>query len=54
MRLDDITLSKAYDIWKKSYVFDEKVYDIMEYILEKEDPKVLINRNPTLRKIWCH
>ena len=33
---------------------DEKVYDIMEYILEKEDPKVLINRNPTLRKIWCH
>ena len=54
MRLDDITLSKAYDIWKKSYVFDEKVYDIMEYILEKEDPKLLINRNPTLRKIWCH
>ena len=48
MRLDDITLSKAYDIWKKSYVFDEKVYDIMEYILEKEDPKLLINRNPTL------
>lgn len=48
MRLEDITLSKAYYIWKKASNFDEKVYDIMMFIVEKCDTRVLINRNPTL------
>ena len=48
MKVEDITLSKALSIWEKSYIFDQKVYDIMEYIRKKEDPRVLINRNPTL------
>lgn len=48
MKLDDITLSKAYAIWKSSSTYNEKVYDIMQYIIKSEDVRVLINRNPTL------
>ena len=48
MKLDDITLSKAHSIWRKASTFDKKVYDIMQYIIEKEEVKILINRNPTL------
>ena len=48
MKLDDITLSKAYAIWKQASTFNDKVYEVMQYIIEKEDVKVLINRNPTL------
>ena len=48
MKLDDITLSKAYSIWKAASTFNEKVYDIMQYIIHAEDVRVLINRNPTL------
>ena len=48
MKLDDITLSKAYNIWKASSTFNQKVYDIMMYIVDHCDIKVLINRNPTL------
>ena len=52
MKLDDIALSKAYAIWKQASTFSDKVYEVMQYIIEKEDIKILINRNPTL-KIWC-
>ena len=45
MKLDDITLSKAYSIWKQASTFSEKVYNIMMYIIEKEDVRILINRN---------
>ena len=48
MKLEDITLSKAYNIWKEASTFNPKVHEIMEYIIEKEDVRVLINRNPTL------
>ena len=53
MKLDDITLSKAFSIWKASTTFNEKVYNIMNYIIDHEDVRILINRNPTLIKIWC-
>ena len=48
MKLEDITLSKAYAIWKAASTYDEKVYKIMMYIIKKCDARVLINRNPTL------
>ena len=32
MKLNDITLSKANAIWRKAATFDEKVYEIMQYI----------------------
>lgn len=43
-----INLSKAAAIWKNAFKFDPFVYDIMCHINEKEDPRLLINRNPTL------
>ena len=48
MKLDDMPLNKAYAVWKESSTFSRKVYDIMQYIIEAEDVRVLINRNPTL------
>lgn len=48
MHINDIPLSKAYDLWKRSYKFDKHVYEVMTYIVQKENPRVLINRNPTL------
>ena len=48
MKLDDVTLSRAYDIWKSASSFNVKVYDIMQYIIHSEDVRLLINRNPTL------
>lgn len=48
MKIDGITLSKAYNIWMKSNIFNNKVYEIMKYMIEHEKSKVLINRNPTL------
>lgn len=51
MHINDIPLSKAYDLWKRSYKFDKHVYEVMTYIVQKENPRVLINRNPTLRNL---
>ena len=48
MKINDITLSKAHSIWKKASKFDQKVYDVMQFIIQYGDVKVLINRNPTL------
>ena len=50
MKLKDCTLSKANEIWLKSYVYNQEVYDIMQDIVEDErnEIRVLINRNPTL------
>lgn len=44
----DINLSKACDIWKHAFKFNPFVYDVMKLINEKEEPHLLINRNPTL------
>ena len=49
MKLDDVTLSKAYEEWKNAFMFNEKIYQIMMFIIEREDPRLLINRNPTLK-----
>ena len=48
MKINDIQLSKAYHKWKNSYKFNQHIYEIMLYILKKEKPRILINRNPTL------
>ena len=50
---EDIPLSKAEDIWEDSFIFNQKVYDIMMMIVKKEEVTLLINRNPTLTIIWC-
>lgn len=48
MTINDIQLSKSYDMWKRSYTFDNHVYEVMSYIVKKDKPRILINRNPTL------
>lgn len=48
MKLNDMYLSSAYNKWRASFEFDPQVYNVMQYILKKESPKILINRNPTL------
>lgn len=48
MRLEDVPLNKAVTIWQNAFKFDEKVYQIMTYIVRHEDGRLLINRNPTL------
>ena len=48
MKIDDIPLSKAFYRWKNAYKFDPYVYDIMMHIVNTEQPRILLNRNPTL------
>lgn len=49
MKLDGCTLNEAYRQWKRAgYEFSQKIYDIMEYMIEHDGVCVLINRNPTL------
>ena len=45
---EDITLSQAIELWDRSFIFNEKVYEIMGMIIKNEDIGILINRNPTL------
>lgn len=48
---EDLSMSEAEDRWEKSFSFDAKIYEIMQLIIKNEDISVLINRNPTLRKL---
>lgn len=48
MTMNGISLAQANDIWESAYIMDERVYKVICYILEKNKPKVVINRNPTL------
>ena len=53
MKLDNISMSKAYQIYRNGYNFDERIFNIMTQIIEIEKPMCLVNRNPTLDVIWC-
>ena len=48
MRIDNCTMSTAYYRWKDAYKFDEHVYNIMCMIIKREEPCILLNRNPTI------
>lgn len=48
MDIQSVPLSKAYSRWSMAFVkFDNFIYDIMNMII-KDDPYILLNRNPTL------
>ena len=49
MKLYGITLSKAHTMWRDAHIFDKRVYNVMCMINDKEKPRLLINRNPTLK-----
>ena len=39
----------AFEQWNEAKIhYSDKIYGIMCYIIEKEKPKILLNRNPTL------
>ena len=48
MKILNISLADAYSRWRAAYKMDEYVYNIMNYIIEKEHPRILLNRNPTI------
>lgn len=53
MTTNGITLSEANAIWEQGSVYDERIHKVILYILEKDRPKLIVNRNPTLSKNWC-
>ena len=47
VRMEDITENAAYEQWFKARInYSPKIYEIMNFILKKNKPKVIINRNP--------
>ena len=43
------TENEAYEEWFRARIsYSEKIYEVMNYILMKQKPKVIINRNPTI------
>lgn len=53
IKTENCLLSQAYYQWNASKIrFNAKVYEIMQYIVEREKPMLLLNRNPTLKVIW--
>ena len=49
VNIDDITENEAYNMWFKARIeYSPKIYEVMNYILKKYKPKVIINRNPTI------
>ena len=50
MDIEGMNLAKAYALWKEATIYNERVHEIMTYIIENPDEgiRVLINRNPTL------
>ena len=46
---ENLSLNKAYATWSAAKIrFSQKVYDVMMYIVERDKPMILLNRNPTL------
>lgn len=45
---EDMTLSEAELLWEESFLFNEKVYSVMNLIVQQDNIGILINRNPTL------
>ena len=49
---ENMTINDAYAEWSISKIrFNPKVYEIMLYILQRDKPMILLNRNPTLMEI---
>ena len=48
MVMDDISLTQAWQEYQDAYKFNSHIYEVMNFIIAKEQPRILINRNPTL------
>jgi DNA-directed RNA polymerase beta' subunit len=48
-KMNDISENEAYDQWYRATInFNQKIYEIMMYLVKKIKPRVVINRNPTI------
>jgi DNA-directed RNA polymerase beta' subunit len=48
-KMNDISENEAYDQWYRATInFNQKIYEIMMYLVKKRKPRVIINRNPTI------
>ena len=54
MKLEDITLSKAYAIWKAASTYDEKVYEIIDIINGSTGGGVINNPISEIMELWDH
>lgn len=49
VNIDNITENDAYNLWFRARIeHSPKIYEVMNYILKKYKPKIIINRNPTI------
>ena len=48
MKMDNMSLSQANDEWANAYKFNPRIYEIMQFMIKKEDVHIIMNRNPTL------
>ena len=49
VKMAGITENEAYEAWFKArIVYNPKIYEVMNFILKKRKPMILINRNPTI------
>lgn len=49
VKMNDINENMAYEQWYKATInFSQKIYEVMKYIVDKKNPCVIINRNPTI------
>lgn len=49
VKVEHITENEAFETWFKArIVYSAKIYEVMNFILKKLKPKILINRNPTI------
>ena len=49
VKIADITENAAFEQWTKARIeYSPKIYEVMNYILKKHKPKIIINRNPTI------
>lgn len=47
--IHNITVNEAFDQWYAATInFNKKIYEIMQHMVKKRKPRVLINRNPTI------
>lgn len=49
VKMQNISENEAYEQWFKATInFNQKIYEVMMYIVKKFKPHVIINRNPTI------
>lgn len=43
------SITQSYNYVKEKFTYDPLIYSIIEHVIEKYEPKIILNRNPTIR-----